>query len=186
MGQGCCDLVWKAFLFLVLLCWSWYFSWLLHSLACMRLLTRHLMSFRVKLLLRSSFICSSFIRSFFICSFLQLFVRQPFQNSPFFPSAALFFSCSSFIQTSFQFSPFSHFPFIRSFFELFFLYQFFLQHILILPLHLQLKTVSKWMSLYKLPLYDLFWPLFWYMYVHLSQNWGSDGYFEVLNGSKSW
>ena len=144
------------------------------------------MSFRVKRLLSFSLICSTFICSFFICSFLQLFVRQPFQNSPFFPSAALFFSCSSFIQTSFQFSPFSHFPFIRSFFELFFLYQFFLQHILILPLHLQLKTVSKWMSLYKLPLYDLFWPLFWYMYVHLSQNWGSDGHFEVLNRPYLW
>ena len=87
MGQGCCDLVWKAFLFLVLLCWSWYFSWLLHSLACMRLLTRHLMSFRVKLLLRSSFICSSFIRSFFICSFLQLFLLQAFLHSPFFQTS---------------------------------------------------------------------------------------------------
>ena len=46
-----------------------------------------------------------------------------------------------------------------------------------------LKTVSKWMSLYKSPLYDLFWPIFCHMYVHLSQNWGSDNHFEVLNRS---
>ena len=45
-----------------------------------------------------------------------------------------------------------------------------------------IKTVSKWMSLYKWPLYDLVWPFF----CHLSQNWGSDGNFEVLNRSKSW
>ena len=86
MGQGCCDLVWKAFLFLVLLCWSWYFSWLLHSLAYMRLLTRHLMSFRIKHLSSSFFICSSLIHSFFFCSFLQLFLLQPFLHSTFFPS----------------------------------------------------------------------------------------------------
>ena len=34
--------------------------------------------------------------------------------------------------------------------------------------------------------YDHFWPFFWHMYGHLSQNWGSDGHFEVLNGSESW
>ena len=49
-----------------------------------------------------------------------------------------------------------------------------------------IKTVSKWMSLYKWPLYDLFWPFFRHMYVHLSQNWGSDGHFEVLNRSYLW
>jgi hypothetical protein len=49
-----------------------------------------------------------------------------------------------------------------------------------------LKTVSKWMSLYKRPLYDLFWPYFCHMYVYLSQNWGSDGHFEVLNMSYLW
>ena len=49
-----------------------------------------------------------------------------------------------------------------------------------------LKTVSKWMSLYKSPLYYLFWPLFCHMYVHLSQNWGSDGHFEVLNRCYLW
>ena len=34
--------------------------------------------------------------------------------------------------------------------------------------------------------YDHFCPFFWHMYGYLSQNWGSDGHFEVLNGSKSW
>ena len=48
------------------------------------------------------------------------------------------------------------------------------------------KSVSKWMSLYKWPLYDLFWSFFCHMCVYLSQNWGSDGHFEVLNGSKFW
>ena len=50
----------------------------------------------------------------------------------------------------------------------------------------QLKTVSKWMSLYKRPLYDLSGLFFCHMYVHLSQNWGSDGHFEVLNRSYLW
>ena len=45
------------------------------------------------------------------------------------------------------------------------------------------KTVSKRMSLHKWPLYDLFWPFFSHMYLYLSQNWGSDGHFEVLNRS---
>ena len=49
-----------------------------------------------------------------------------------------------------------------------------------------LKSVWKRMSLYKWPLYDHFWLFFHQMYVHLSQNWGSDGHFEVLNRSKSW
>ena len=31
-----------------------------------------------------------------------------------------------------------------------------------------------------------FWPYFRQLYVGLSQNWGSDSHFEVLNGSKSW
>ena len=30
------------------------------------------------------------------------------------------------------------------------------------------------------------WPFFWHMYGHLSQKWGSDGHFELLNGSESW
>ena len=55
------------------------------------------------------------------------------------------------------------------------------------PPHLfHVKTVSKWMSLYKWSLYHLFWSFFHRMCVYLSQNWGSDGQFEVLNGSKSW
>ena len=49
-----------------------------------------------------------------------------------------------------------------------------------------LKTDRKWMSLYKWPLYDHFWPFFCHMCVYLSQNVGSDSHFEVLNGSKSW
>ena len=49
-----------------------------------------------------------------------------------------------------------------------------------------LKSVWKWMSLYKWPLYDLFWPFFCHMCVYLSKNWGPEGHFEVLNGSKSW
>ena len=48
-----------------------------------------------------------------------------------------------------------------------------------------IKTDRKWMSLYKWPLYNLFWPLFCHLYVHLSQYWGSDSHFEVLNGCKS-
>ena len=52
--------------------------------------------------------------------------------------------------------------------------------------HFNLKTLLKWMSFYKWPLFDLFWPLFHRMCVYLSQNLGSDGHFEVLNGSKSW
>ena len=48
------------------------------------------------------------------------------------------------------------------------------------------KTDRKWMSLYKWPLYNLFWPFFCHMHVRLSQNWGSDGHFEVLNRSYLW
>ena len=49
-----------------------------------------------------------------------------------------------------------------------------------------LKSVYKWMSLYKCPLYDHSWPFYCHMCEYLSQNWGSDGHFEMLNGSKSW
>ena len=49
-----------------------------------------------------------------------------------------------------------------------------------------LKSVWKWMFLYKWPLYDHFWPFVCHMYVHLSKNWGSDGHFEVLNRSYLW
>ena len=35
-------------------------------------------------------------------------------------------------------------------------------------------------------LYDHSWPFFCHMCMYLSQNWGSDGHFEVPNGSKSW
>ena len=51
---------------------------------------------------------------------------------------------------------------------------------------LLLKTDWKRMFLYKWPLYDLFWPLFGHMYLHLPQNWGSDGHFEELNKSNLW
>ena len=49
-----------------------------------------------------------------------------------------------------------------------------------------IKTDRKWMSLYKWPLNDLFWPFFRHMYVHLSQNRSSDGHFKVLNRSYLW
>ena len=39
--------------------------------------------------------------------------------------------------------------------------------------------------LMKWPLYNHFWLFFRPLYVHLSQNLGSDGYFEVLTESKS-
>ena len=48
------------------------------------------------------------------------------------------------------------------------------------------KSVYKWIFLYKWPLYDHSWPFFCHMSEYLSQNWGSDGHFEVLNGSKFW
>ena len=37
----------------------------------------------------------------------------------------------------------------------------------------------------KRPFYDHIWPLFCQPHVYLSQNWDSDGHFEVLNESKS-
>ena len=33
---------------------------------------------------------------------------------------------------------------------------------------------------------DYFWPCLWQLYTHLSQNFGSDSHFDVLNRSKSW
>ena len=49
-----------------------------------------------------------------------------------------------------------------------------------------LKSVSKWMFLYKCPIYDHSWPFFRHMCEFLSQNWGSDGHFEVLNRAYLW
>ena len=49
-----------------------------------------------------------------------------------------------------------------------------------------IKTVRKRMFLYKWPLYDLFWPFFCHVYLHLPQNWGSDGHFEEVNKSNLW
>ena len=49
-----------------------------------------------------------------------------------------------------------------------------------------IKSVYKRMSLYKCPLYDHSWPFSCHMCEHLSQNWGSDGHFEVLNMSYLW
>ena len=43
----------------------------------------------------------------------------------------------------------------------------------------EMKHTDKWQ------LYGHFQPFFCHMYIHLSQNWGSNGHFEVLNGSKS-
>ena len=48
-----------------------------------------------------------------------------------------------------------------------------------------LKKDSKRTSLYKWPCYDHFWPFFCHLYVHLSQKWGLDGQFEVLNRSNT-
>ena len=45
-----------------------------------------------------------------------------------------------------------------------------------------LRIVSKWMSFYKSP----FLTIFRHMHVHLSQNWGSDGPYEVINRSYLW
>ena len=42
----------------------------------------------------------------------------------------------------------------------------------------QKLAADKW------PFYDHIWPFFCQLYVYLSQNWGSDGNFEVLNESK--
>ena len=42
------------------------------------------------------------------------------------------------------------------------------------------------MFLYKCPIYDHSWPFFRHMCEFLSQNWGSDGHFEVLNRSYLW
>ena len=39
-----------------------------------------------------------------------------------------------------------------------------------IQLHFNLKSDWKWMSLYKWPCYDHFWPFFRHLYVHLSQN----------------
>ena len=44
----------------------------------------------------------------------------------------------------------------------------------------------KTKDLNKCPFYDHFWPFFHQLYFYLSQKWGSDGHFEVPNGSKSW
>ena len=41
------------------------------------------------------------------------------------------------------------------------------------------NVTLKWL------LYNRFWPLFCHIYVHLSQNWGSEGQFEMPNRSKS-
>jgi hypothetical protein len=57
------------------------------------------------------------------------------------------------------------------------------------PAHLDHKQCILWFEMkltHKGQLYDHFWSFSCYLYVHLSQNWDSDGHFEVLNGSKSW
>ena len=70
-------------------------------------------------------------------------------------------------------------------------------HILILsflqPLVPFLKFFSKYHILWvkmndnnNCPFYNHFWPFFRQLYVYLSQKGGSDGHFEVLNGSKYW
>ena len=51
-----------------------------------------------------------------------------------------------------------------------------------------LKTILRFNSNDNLciSIFYHFWPFFHQLNVHLLQNWGSDGHFEVLNGSKSW
>ena len=44
----------------------------------------------------------------------------------------------------------------------------------------EMKDTDKWQC------YDHFRTIFCHMYGHPSQNWGSDGHFEVLNWSKFW
>ena len=44
----------------------------------------------------------------------------------------------------------------------------------------EMKDTDKWQC------YNHFRPFFCHMYVHLPQNWGSDGKFEVLHCSKFW
>ena len=42
----------------------------------------------------------------------------------------------------------------------------------------KMNNTGKWLF------YNHFWPFFCQLYGYLSQNWGSDGHFDVLNGSK--
>ena len=51
--------------------------------------------------------------------------------------------------------------------------------------HFWTRLTHEKISTDKWPFYDHFWPYFWQLCFHLSQNWGSDGHFEVLNESKS-
>ena len=44
----------------------------------------------------------------------------------------------------------------------------------------EMKDTDKWQC------YDHFRPFVCHMYVHLPQNWGSDGHFELLHWSKLW
>ena len=55
----------------------------------------------------------------------------------------------------------------------------------ILRLNATLANSQK-MATDKWPFYDHFWSFFCQLYIHLSQNWGSNGHFEMLNGPKSW
>ena len=48
-----------------------------------------------------------------------------------------------------------------------------------------LSASSQKIEPHKWPFYDHFWPFFCQLYGYLSQNWGSDGHFEVLKKSKS-
>ena len=62
----------------------------------------------------------------------------------------------------------------------------FLTKIYLIVIHYLLKSVYKWMFVYKCPYYDHSWPFFCHMCEYLSQNWGFDGHFEVLNRSYLW
>ena len=54
----------------------------------------------------------------------------------------------------------------------------------ILRLNATLANSQK-MATDKWPIYEHFWSFFCQLYIHLSQNWGSNGHFEVLTKSKS-
>ena len=56
-----------------------------------------------------------------------------------------------------------------------------LNHLSLGPSIYNVKTVSKWIWIYKWPLYDLFWQFFHHMCVYLSKNWGSVSHFECLS-----
>ena len=56
----------------------------------------------------------------------------------------------------------------------------FLQRSMIPIVWIKTNNNAKWLF------YGYFWPFFRQLYVYLSQNWDSEGHFDVLNRSKIW